>query len=696
MDRSARHLLYHYVSEGPPTRRQTVSRAELRAQLTELLVTHRPASLLDVLGPTPPGADAFTVSFDDAHVSVLEHAVPVLRELGLTATLFVPTAFVGTSDELLDVQGLREVQAAGWTLGSHSATHPRMGWRLYDEDDAAYRARLLRELISSRQTLAGWLGAAPTLFAYPYGEAPEAARDLAQQAGYEAAFTVVGAQEDLLWDGDPLRVPRLDPCVPAPCSETPTGFTVVVPACDRAPIVADVVRRLVSQSYPDDRYEVILVDDGSSPPLAAWFSDGPPHFRLIRQGDETFRAGQARQRGVSAARFDHIVFLDADVAVDPDFLWHLDWVHRREPDVVLLGYLSGYNLHDLGFLHTPTQVLGHDVAELPIIPDRCREPTLRAHLDNLDWIAEPWPLTYTGNLSLPRALLERSGGFADGFEGWGLEDVDLGVRLHRAGGRFVFSRFAVGTHIVDPAEPASRNPFRRTRPEASDFDGYRANLARLEARHPDDAAVQSYVARAREDIAETVRRPTTVGLEMGGHAAHRSPHHRRLHRVQPGGVPREELLDRVAYAEKVGAGSLYLLGGAPAEHEAFVDVLSAARFEWISMQTLAYPFAEPALLAAAMGSGLRGVVLLLHTLRAVPYEALHGEGTWAAFDAGLRALEASTLERGLHLVVHDVTWRSVLEEAVQRGWVLDEVTLLDGVDTIAEVEAATGRTPRVA
>ena len=36
-------------------------------------------------------------------------------------------------------------------------------------------------------------------------------------------------------------------------------------------------------------------------------------------------------------------------------------------------------------------------------------------------------------------------------------------------------------------------------------------------------------------------------------------------RVAPGGVPRHELLDRVAYAEKVGARTIYLLGGEPAE-----------------------------------------------------------------------------------------------------------------------------------
>src|SRR5690606_8369042 len=108
--------------------------------------------------------------------------------------------------------------------------------------------------------------------------------------------------------------------------------------------------------------------------------------------DATFRAGQARQWGADHARFDHLAFLDADVAVGSDFLWHLDWVHRRERDAVVLGYLSGYNLHDLGFVHTLADVRGRDVDALSVIPDRSREPTLRACLDNLEWLSDPWSL----------------------------------------------------------------------------------------------------------------------------------------------------------------------------------------------------------------------------------------------------------------------------------------------------------------
>ncbi|HJL19353.1 MAG TPA: glycosyltransferase, partial [Sandaracinaceae bacterium LLY-WYZ-13_1] len=542
------------------------------------------------------------------------------------------------------------------------------------------------------------LGEAPRLLAYPYGRDPSIARRAAAAAGFEAAFTV---RADLEWDGDPLSIPRVDPpgdgahALHEP--DEPTGFSVVVPACDRLGILADVVTRLASQTYPEDRYEVVVVDDGSRDDPAPIFAEMPANVRLVRQGDEAFRAGQARQRGADEARHDHLVFLDADVAVEPDFLWHLDWTHRRVPDAVVLGYLSGYNLHDLGYLHTPGQVRGVDLATLPIIPDRSREPTLRGCLDNLDWLEDPWPLTYTGNLSLPKALLARIGGFSDAFVGWGLEDVDLGVRLHRAGARFVFHRFAVGYHVVDPDESGWRNPFREREPTLDRFEGYLTNLAILERRHADDPAVQAYVARSRGDIEETCGRPMTVGIEMGGAASVRPPHHRRLHRVQPGGVPPEELFDRVAYADKIGARTIYLLGGAPAEHRAFLPLLERAReaVDWVSIETLAYPFAEPGRLEAAIDAGLRGVVIVVHALDRAPYEALHGPGTWDAFARGLAALERSDLERAAHLVVTEPTLDRLDETAAAlraRELRVEEATVFDPTH-VAAVRAATGVEP---
>lgn len=699
---TARNLLFHYVSDGPSARRLTISRSDLRALIERELSERKPATLLDYLAQRVPGPDRFTISFDDAHRSVLEHAAPVLRELGVRATLFVPTAYVGTSDEWLDWDDLRRLRDEGWILGSHSHTHPRMGLRFYRETVHQQYERLLsEELFRSREIMEDMLGETPRLFAYPYGEAPEIARS-AVRSVYEAAFTVQATET---WNGDLLQIPRTDamerigegPRVLA--ASEPLGVSVVVPACDRVPILSDVVTRLASQVYPRNRFEVIVVDDGSREDLSPIFREMPPNVRLVRHGDERFRAGQARQRGADEARFPTIVFVDADVAVPPDFLWHHEWVHRRLPDAVVLGYLSGYNLHDHGFRHTPRQVLGKDLANVPVIPDRSREPTLRACLDNLDWLDEPWQLTYTGNISMPKSLLLRVGGFSDEFVGWGLEDIDLGVRLARAGARFVFSRFALGYHVVDPKERRVRNPFRRDPPSRRAFAGYLANLEVLRRRHADDERVQRYVARSLADVEEILSRPMTVGIEMGGAARVRNRYHRRLHRVQPGGVPAQEILDRVAYAKKVKARTLYMLGGEPAEHPAWYDVLDAAApfVEWISIQTLVHCFEVPIIATVSRDAGLRGVVAMIFAFDRAVHEELHGPDTYRRFLAGLDSLERAGIEMDAHLVVTRETaplLDRTLRELERRGLPIVELTVTEP-DLVEPVAKACGKVPKL-
>ncbi len=135
----------------------------------------------------------------------------------------------------------------------------------------------------------------------------------------------------------------------------------------------------------------------------------------------------------------------------------------------------------------------------------------------------------------------------------------------------------MGYHLLDPAEDSSRNPFRRANPTRDDFAGYLANLATLRAQHPDHPGVQAFCEQSLHDVDETCGRPYTVGVECGGESSLRSPWHRALHRCVPGGVAVDELLDRVAYAQKVGARQLYVLGGEPAEHPGFLPLLRAPR-----------------------------------------------------------------------------------------------------------------------
>lgn len=705
---TARNLCLHYVAPAVHARRMAITPDALRDAVERLCADGlRPASLRDYLDGAV-GADRFTLSFDDAHRSMLTHAAPVLRALSVPATLFVPTGFVGTTDEFLSWDELRALRDLGWTLGAHSVTHPRMSWRLYDETPAQHAARLDDECARARETLSRELGVDVDLFAYPYGEHPAVARESVRRAGYRAAFTV---SDTLTWSGDPLTIPRVDGMESlghvTAAEGPPTGISVVVPACDRVEVLGEVLRRLARQSYPRDRHEVIVVDDGSRHDLSPALAELPSARVIPRAGTVgVFGAGAARQRGADAARFDTLAFLDADVAVSRDYLWHLDWIHRRVPGAVVLGYLSGYNLHDGGHVHTVERVRGLDDLDgsLPIIPDRSREPTLRACLDNLDWLAEPWRLAYTGNLSLPRALLDAIGGFAREFTGWGLEDLDLGYRLHRAGARWIFGRFAVGYHLQDLDEPSPRNPFRHPSPTREHFAGYLANLDTLARRHGDDPAMARFHAQSLADVDETCGRPNTVGIETGGASPLAPRFHRAIHRVSAGGATTHELLDRAAYARKVGAKQVYILGGEPAAHDGFLPLLRAvadAGVRWTIVQTTAVPFADVVLARAAREAGMRHAVIEVYGFDAGVYgRATRRPDAYARFVDGVEALASVGMHRTARVVVADETV-DALPDTLQRlaamGVTVDEAVVVGAAHEAAAraALAAVGASPTV-
>lgn len=612
--KTANNILFHAVSQGETPERGSPTLSISVKNLgdgIEFLRSRgfKPSSLAEYASGQGPNNDFFTISFDDAHPSVKEFAVPVLRELDVPATLFVPTKHVGETDLVMGWEEIRAIsELPNWTIGSHNTSHERMSWRHYDETDDDHYCRLLTDVQSSRNHINKQLGTAPSLFAYPFGEAPEIARKAVELSGFSAAFAVAPTNQ---WDGDQFNIPRLDgfPGITGESAsdEEDLAISVIVPACDRFDILRVVVNRLIRQSYPKDKYEILVVDDGSEQDLKTKLVDlvdlAPKRLRIIRLegSDQTFRAGQARQAGVDAARFEIVAFLDADVAVDQDFLWHIAYCHKRDPSTVVLGYLSGYNLHDLGYIHTIEQVekcsaLTGDV--LPVIPDRSREAALRQCLDDIHALDEPWKLAYTGNLSVSKMLLEKAGGFSTDFSGWGFEDVDLGLRLHQSGAFWVMSRWALGYHITEESQTKPdvipHNPFRDTRPNLQKFQGVLKNIGTFEDLHPDHQGVFEFCRQVRDDVQEICDPPSVIGVELGAPYPFEWPFPFRLHKAHPGGLPIEDILERFEYAKKLRVRELYLLGGDVALQPALPTLFDAAQttgVDRITIETTGIPFA---------------------------------------------------------------------------------------------------------
>jgi peptidoglycan/xylan/chitin deacetylase (PgdA/CDA1 family) len=84
-------------------------------------------AILACLLPGRPGqAGMVSLVFDDGLSSVSQYAFPVLAKHGLVATVGVIADRVDSGDpDFMDEKQLKELQAAGWEIASHSLTHKR-------------------------------------------------------------------------------------------------------------------------------------------------------------------------------------------------------------------------------------------------------------------------------------------------------------------------------------------------------------------------------------------------------------------------------------------------------------------------------------------------------------------------------------------------------------------------------------------
>lgn len=155
----------------------------------------------------PPSRRTLALTFDDAFASVSTYAAPVIRQLGLRATVFVPTSYIDggllswpgidywqhTRDagELaaMSWDHLGALAEDGWEIGSHTRTHPH----LTELDDRT----LAMELEESRTECRQRLGRPCESIAYPYGDVDERVASCAARSGYKAGAALSSRLEQL-------------------------------------------------------------------------------------------------------------------------------------------------------------------------------------------------------------------------------------------------------------------------------------------------------------------------------------------------------------------------------------------------------------------------------------------------------------------------------------------------------------------
>lgn len=168
-------------------------------------------SALAAIGTDKATARDIVITFDDGYADFYDVAYPLLLEYGFSATVFVVTDLVGihrfkqNGREYMSWQELRQMQAHGIRVGSHTASHGNL---------ALMTCRQIEEeLRRSKEVIEDNLATQVKSFAYPYAF-PEGSphtvnllRALLEEVGYvNGVCTIVGTA----WkESDPYFLPRL-------------------------------------------------------------------------------------------------------------------------------------------------------------------------------------------------------------------------------------------------------------------------------------------------------------------------------------------------------------------------------------------------------------------------------------------------------------------------------------------------------
>ena len=123
----------------------------------------------------------FLVTFDDGGVSYYTLVADRLEALGWRGHCFVSTDCIGRRG-FVDASQIRELDARGHLIGSHSASHPT-------RFSACSVERMREEWSRSRQALEDLLGHAVTVASLPGGYYSRAAARAARDAGLRVLFT---------------------------------------------------------------------------------------------------------------------------------------------------------------------------------------------------------------------------------------------------------------------------------------------------------------------------------------------------------------------------------------------------------------------------------------------------------------------------------------------------------------------------
>lgn len=202
-------------------------------------------------------------------------------------------------------------------------------------------------------------------------------------------------------------------------------ITVNLCSRNRKETLRKVLETLAEQSIHPDRYEVVVIDDGSTDGTGEMIAGMEVPYRLTYGYQEHAALAAARNHGIRLCKGAVMLYIDDDVMADHHLLEEHLRSHEQNANCVVNGWVN----------HVET-------AE---IPDQAKF-TMADISTSFFW---------TSNVSVRVEHLIEAGQFNESFKEYGWEDQELGLRLMAIGLVRKTNYKAIGYHIKKPPTTAN-------------------------------------------------------------------------------------------------------------------------------------------------------------------------------------------------------------------------------------------------
>ncbi|MEH7547275.1 glycosyltransferase family 2 protein [Neobacillus vireti] len=268
--------------------------------------------------------------------------------------------------------------------------------------------------------------------------------------------------------------------------------SIIIPSQNKYPLNLFTLYSLEYQTFNTRKMEVIFINDASTDQTEEALKNYHPPFQFnyIRN---TKKLGRARVRnlGIQAARGSILIFLDAEMITEPDFVANHFNYHQNSQNLIVTGAMYAKALYSCIFPEFSDRIMkklenlakknqkiyerfqdckfpletSYPLIEKDdIVQGTFKEISYRAYPwfqgiisnfnEELEGFMFPWMAFLTGNMSIRKELIIQAGMFDEEFYHYGYEDWELGYRLHQMGAKYIVSNKLTTYHQEHPVGEA--------------------------------------------------------------------------------------------------------------------------------------------------------------------------------------------------------------------------------------------------